>query len=237
MPTLESMPRKDLHIFYILDTSSSMKHDGKIEMLNRAMRETLVALQDEAKKNADAKLHMVVLEFNSGARWITAHGPEDLEKDFIWDDLAAGGLTDMGLALKELNSKLSRQSWLGSMTGAFLPILIFMTDGQPTDNYKKQLAEIQENRWFTHAIRIGFAVGDDADTDMIADIVGNIEAVIQTNDLEIFRKLLRFVSVTSSVLRSQPKLNGEVDGATVVKEAQRELEQKADPDWDDKDFY
>ena len=75
-------PRKDLHIFYILDTSKSMAAQGKIEALNAAMKETLDILQAEAKKNADAKLHVAVLEFNSGANWITQHGPEALEEDF-----------------------------------------------------------------------------------------------------------------------------------------------------------
>lgn len=236
MPTLDPMPRKDLHVFFVLDTSSSMKEYGKIEMLNRAMKETLNALQEEARKNADAKLNVAVLEFNSGFRWITANGPESLEEDFIWDDLSAGGLTDIGMALGELNKKLSRHSWLGSMTGALMPVIIFMTDGQATDNYKKYLDEIRQNRWFANSVKIGFAVGDSADVDMIAEIVGNIEAVIQTNDLETFRKLLVFASVRSSLLRSQPVIAEEIDGAKIVEEAKKELEETDDPDWNDDDF-
>lgn len=41
---VEAVPRKDLHIFYVLDTSGSMADEGKIGMLNRAMEETLDAL-------------------------------------------------------------------------------------------------------------------------------------------------------------------------------------------------
>ena len=211
MPNLDTdvveAPRKDLHVFYILDTSGSM--DGtKISTLNRAMEESTQALADVAKSNGDAKLKIAVMEFNSGCKWVTSNGPEDLEEDFFWDPLKAGGLTDIGAALKELNTKLSRKAFLNSMTGALMPIIIFMTDGYATDNYENALEEIRKNRWFQYGTKIGFAVGDDADLKMISSVVGNSEAVIRTNDLELFKKLLRFVSVTASKLVSQSTTTG-----------------------------
>ncbi len=217
-------PRKDLHVFYILDTSKSMNEDGKIETLNAAMKETLEALQDVAKKNADAKLHAAVLEFNSGASWITQHGPEALEEDFIWTPLSAGGLTDLGAALTELNTKLSKNTWLDSMTGALMPILIFMTDGQPTDNYRKGLEMIRKNRWFLESTKIGFAIGEDADERVIAEVVGNREAVIKTTDLDEFQKLLVFVSVRTSLLQSTSQIGGEPDPRKIIEDARKELE-------------
>ena len=68
MPSIGEMkdiPRKDMHIFYVLDTSGSMADNGKIGMLNRAMEETLDALQDVAKHNGDANLNIAVQEFNT----------------------------------------------------------------------------------------------------------------------------------------------------------------------------
>lgn len=222
MPNLETdfkeAPRKDLHVFYVLDTSGSM--DGtKISTLNRAMEETTQALMDVAKSNGDAKLKIAVMEFNTKCKWVTTNGPEDLEEDFIWDPRDAGGLTDMGAALKELNSKLSRKAFLNSMTGALMPIIIFMTDGFATDNYEKALEEIRRNRWFQHGTKIGFAFGDDADLKMIASVVGNSEAVIRTTDYELFRKLLRFVSVTASKLVSESTTTGTAPtAADIVKD-------------------
>lgn len=211
MPNIETdlteIPRKDLHVFYVLDTSGSMA-GTRISTLNRAMEESVQALKEVAKSNGDAKLKLAVLEFNSSCKWVTSNGPEDLEEDFFWDPLSAGGLTDVGAALKELGSKLSRKGFLNSMTGALMPIIIFMTDGFATDNYEKALAEIRNNRWFQYGTKIGFAVGDDADLAMISSVVGNSEAVIHTNDLELFKKLLRFVSVTASKLVSQSTTTG-----------------------------
>lgn len=206
MPSIGEMkdiPRKDMHIFYVLDTSGSMADNGKIGMLNRAMEETLDALQDVAKHNGDANLKIAVLEFNTGCHWITDNGPEEMA-DFEWEDLKAGGLTDIGDALDELNNKMSTHAWLNSMMGALMPVIIFMTDGYATDDWEPKLTKVRQNRWFRRATKIGFALGDDADRKMIASVVGNSEAVIQTNDLEVFKKLIRVVSVTSSMLKSQP---------------------------------
>lgn len=196
------MPRKDLTLFYVLDTSKSMMGD-KISILNRAMEETVDALQEVAAKNADARLKIAVLQFNSGARWVTTNGPEYLDTgDFFYEPLSAGGLTDLGAALEELSSKLSNEEYLTGIMGAMFPILIFMTDGYPTDDWERGLKKARENKWFRKATKIGFAIGDEADATVIASVVGNVEAVIQTTDLEQFKSLLKFVSVTTSKART-----------------------------------
>lgn len=220
MGEMEKVPNRDLHVFYILDTSGSMA-GTQIAKLNRAMEETVIALKEVAKKNADANVKIAVMEFNSNVRWISSQ-PESVE-DFIWQDLEAAGLTQVGDALAELNSKLSRNAFLSSMTGAYVPIIIFMSDGYATDEYKRELDKIrQNNKWFRRATKIGFAMGDNADLKMIAEVVGNSEAVIKTDDLDTFAKLIRFASVTASMLASQSQTsNTAVDGASIVDEVVR----------------
>lgn len=227
MPSIDSLtesPRKELHVFYVLDTSGSME-GTKISSLNHAMEETIEALKTLAKSNADAKLKIAVMEFNSGVRWITSNGPEDLEEDFEYEYLEAGGITDIGAALKELNRKLSRHAFLDSMTGALMPVIIFMTDGYATDDYTKALEEIRQNRWFVRGTKIGIAIGDDSDVNMLASIVGNSEAVIKTSDLDLFRRLMKFVSVTASMVVSQSQTTDMASsGADIVKMAADNLD-------------
>jgi len=230
---------------------------AKISALNRAMEECTEALKTLAKNNADAKLKIAVMEFNSGFNWITKNGPEDLEEDFEYEPLKAGGITDIGAALKELNSKLSRHAFLNSMTGALMPVIIFMTDGYATDNYQDALQEIRKNRWFARGTKIGFAIGDDPDVRMLSSIVGNSEAVIKTTDLELFKRLMRFVSVTASMLVSQSattetansgedilraakeQLNISSDSMVDLNDDEYDKEPDAgitDDDWDDSDW-
>lgn len=220
---LEKPPMRALHIFYVLDTSGSMS-GTPIATLNRAMEETIEVLKTQAKNQADALLKIAVLEFNTGCKWMQEGGPEELD-DFIWDDLSAGGLTDVGSALTELNSKLSRKAFLGSMTGSFIPVIIFMTDGYATDDYKKALEQVRQNKWFSRATKIGFAIGDDPDVRMISDVVGNSEAVVKTDDLELFARLIKFASVTSSMLCSSSVTTTQaVDGATILEIAKKQGE-------------
>lgn len=227
MPTTERLtgtPRKELHVFYILDTSGSME-GAKISALNHAMEECTEALKTLAKSNGDAKLKIAVMEFNSGCKWITSNGPEDLEEDFEYEYLEAGGLTDVGAALKELNSKLSRHAFLNSMTGALMPVIIFMSDGYATDDYEKSLQEIRKNRWFARGTKIGFALGDDPDVKMISSVVGNSEAVIKTTDLDLFKRLMKFASVTASMLVSQSVTPDTAStGEDIMKQAKTELD-------------
>lgn len=225
---LKEIPRKEMHVFYVLDTSGSMNDDSKIQKLNECMKECTEVLKDLAKSNADAILKIAVLEFNSNPRWVTSNGAEALE-DFMWSDLKAGGTTDIGAALKALNSKLNRNGFLNSMTGALMPVIIFMTDGHATDDYLKSLVDIRTNKWFSRATKIGFALGEDADIKMMSSIVGNSEAVIKTGDMDIFRKLMKFVSVTTSMIASQSSTTlTKVDGSDIVKIAQERGEMTND---------
>lgn len=217
MPSIELPPvaRKAMTIFYVLDTSGSMGGTS-IATLNGAMEETIAALKQQAESNGDAELKIAVLEFNSGCKWLNPSGPEDME-DFMWEELSAGGLTDIGAALRELDSKLSRKAFLSSITGSYLPIIIFMTDGYATDDYSKSLAQIRQNKWFQRATKIGFAIGDDPDMKMISEVVGNCEAVIRTTDLSLFSRLMKYVSVTSSMLVSTSRTtSSEVTGSSIV---------------------
>lgn len=141
------------------------------------------------------------MEFNTNVKWMQPDGLEEAE-DFYWVDLQAGGLTEVGAALKELDSKLSRETFLKGIMGNLMPVIIIMTDGGATSDYKKELDEIKKNRWFQNASKIGFAVGEYADLDMIADVVGNSEAVIKTDDMKTFSKLIRLASVTASKIGS-----------------------------------
>lgn len=212
------MPRRELCVFYILDTSGSMM-GTPIGKLNSAMTETIAVLKQQAKSNADAILKIAVLEFNSGCRWLQPKGPEEIT-DFYWVDLKAGGTTDIGAALKELNSKLLRTEFLNAITGAYLPVIIFMTDGCATDNYDKALEEIRQNKWFRNGTKIGFAIGENADARMISEIVGTSEAVVKTDDLELFARLIKFASVTASMLNSESRTSsGLVQGKDIIKEA------------------
>lgn len=228
--------RPELDMFYVLDSSGSMNYPNSepITVLNRAMQSTLQAVRLENENNRDADVKVAVLDFNSNCRWLNPAGPERLDS-FMYEDLTAAGGTHMGAALRELNSKLSRRGFINAMGGNLMPVIIFMTDGFPTDDYESELEKIKQNKWFSHAVRIGFAIGKNPDQEMIAKLTGSSETVIRTRDLGVFAQLLRWVSMTSSMLSSQVKSSTGETGTTrnIGADAVREAKRQAGYDPDD----
>lgn len=215
MSEMEAVARPILPVIFVLDTSQSMSGQP-ISMLNHAMEEVKNILGRFAASNSDALLKVGVLQVHSGAHWIQPKGLEEFS-DFIYSPLSAGGLTDMGAALTELNEKLSRNTFLTSTTGWCKPILIFMTDGLPTDNWQEPLKTLKtENKWYRNAIRIGFAVGVSADVNVLSEIVGNSEAVIQTSDLATFNILLQKVAINSAMIGSKSHVAGETPSSKEI---------------------
>lgn len=222
---MEGTTKKELHVFYVLDTSGSMM-GAPIGALNDAMRNTVKELSKKDGEKAD--LRIAVLEFNSITNWIT-QGNDGVEhlSDFVWTDLSAGGYTALGAALKELNTSLSRNAKMKAQTGNKVPVIIFMSDGYPNDDWEEGLRELSQNKWYRHAIKIAFALGDDADCDLLAKVIGvtkdgkimpAYEAVIKTNDLQIFSNMIRVVSVSASLAASTSQMVGtDASGAGVVK--------------------
>ena len=152
--------RRTMVLFFMVDTSGSMSGD-KIGSVNDAIRETVPDLQDLSDSNPDAAIKVAVLQFDTDARWLY---PQPIESaDFRWNDLQVGGLTSFGYALANLNEKLSKSQFLQEAAGSFAPVIILLSDGGPTDNYREDLEKIKKNNWFKHAIKIAIAIGNDAD--------------------------------------------------------------------------
>lgn len=217
MPKPEGVTaKKVLPIIYVIDTSGSMS-GSRIAKVNEAMHECENILKEKAGESPDAELKIGALKFSSGAQWVTKSGFVSLE-DFYWNDVQAGGVTDLGAAIKELESKLSRSAFLVSDTGFCLPVIIFMSDGGPTDAWQNALNKANAtNRWFQSARKIAIAIGDDADKDVLKELVGNGEAVVQANDLVTLKSLIVQVSVSASMLAGQSRMTGdEADGAAIL---------------------
>ena len=192
--------RKTMVLFFLVDTSGSMLGD-KIGSLNDAIRETVPDLKDLSSDNPDAAIKIAALQFNTIVRWLY---PQPINsEDFVWNDLQAGGLTCLGGALNELNTKLSKTAFLQEVAGSYAPVIILLSDGEPTDDYKDGLNAIKQNNWFKHAIKIAIAIGNDADKNVLSEFTGNSEAVIEVHNKAALKAIIKFVSVTSSQVNSK----------------------------------
>ncbi len=197
---LETMPpaKKSMVIFFLVDTSRSME-GSKLESLNRVMGEILPELIGVGEAGTDVKV--AVLSFSSGCEWVTPE-PVLVEEYQRWESLSADGVTDLGDACMELCSKLSRNGFLRAPSLSYAPVIFLMTDGYPTDNYKKGFAMLQKNRWFQHGLKIALAIGSNVDMEVLKEFTDDEELVLQACGADMLRKLVREIAITSSKIGS-----------------------------------
>jgi len=227
--------RRTMVLFFMVDTSGSME-GSKIGTLNSAIEDVIPEIRQISAENADAQIKIAVLEFSEGAKWLTP-APMDVA-DYSWNYLNADGITDFGAACKELNSKLSRDAFMGDVAGSFAPAIFLLSDGEPTDDYKKALEDLKNNNWFKKAIKAAVAIGDDANKDVLKEFTGNSESVLTVHSPEALRKLIRFVSVTASQIGSKSSSVGKagVDEAASKQEEFIQQVQGSDILEDDEDL-
>ena len=210
--TIPPMPggpveNKPLHFIWICDCSGSMMADGKISSLNDAIRQALPEMKKIADQNPFAKIFVRAIKFSNGAEWINKD-PVPLE-NFSWFDLEAGGVTDMGKALSMVADEIKIPPMPKSR--AFPPVLVLVSDGQPTDNFEGGLKKLLDESWGKRAVRIGIGIGDDADMDVLQKFINNpeIKPLLARNSSELIR-FIRWVStaVTQTVSESSETKGG-----------------------------
>lgn len=224
--------RRTMVLFFLVDTSGSME-GAKIGTLNQAIEDVIPEIRDISQNNADAEIKIAVLEFSSGAKWVTPF-PIPAE-DFEWQYLNAVGLTDFGEACKELDEKLSRNTFMSDITGSFAPAIFLLSDGAPTDEYKNNLNNLWNNNWFKKAIKVAVAIGEDANKNILAEFTGNIEGVLSVHNPEALKKIIKFVSVTSSQIGSKSSAVGK-GGVDEIKSKQDEFLEQVNVAYSNGDF-
>ncbi|MUG96839.1 VWA domain-containing protein [Scytonema sp. UIC 10036] len=191
---------RPLHFVWICDCSGSMSVGGKIQSLNNAIRQTIPLMREAADDNANAQVLVRAIKFSDGAQWHVSQ-PTPVE-NFEWTDLTADGVTDMGKAL----SLVAEQLKIPPMTDRALPpVLVLISDGQPTDDFGSGLKKLMEQPWGKKAVRIAIAVGQDADYEVLQKFIGNPELKpLPANNPDDLVKRIRWVSTAVVKSASSP---------------------------------
>jgi len=191
---------RPLHFIWIADCSGSMGIDGKMEALNQAIREAIPHMRDVADENPNAQVLCRAVKFSSGAQWhISQPTPID---QFNWIDLQADGVTDLGKALQLVAEQMKIPPMVER---ALPPVLVLISDGQPTDDYAKGLKELLDLPWGKKAVRIAVSIGEDADNDVLQRFINNPEIKpLQANNPEALVRHIKWVSTAVLKAASAP---------------------------------
>ena len=199
---------RPLHFIWIADCSGSMDTGGKIQSLNTAIREALPNMREVAHDNPNARVLIRVIAFSSGAHWVVPE-PVPVER-FTWTDLTAGGVTDLGRALSMVSEVLTVPPM---SSRALQPVLVLVSDGHPTDDWQRGLAELRQQPWGAKSICLSLAIGRDADYQVLQEFIGHDGArPLTANNAAELVELIRWVSTAPLKLASNPRIASHTDG-------------------------
>ena len=190
--------RKSLVIFFLIDVSASM-NGTKMGELNTIMEELIPEIRKVGE--ADTEVKIAVLTFSTDVKWMYAE-PIPVE-EFEWVRLNASGVTSLGAALKELSSRMSRNSFLNSPSLSFAPVIFLMTDGYPSDDYEEGLKALSTNSWYKYGLKAALGIGNEANDDILAQFTGTPDTVVHAYTGEQLAQMIKVVAVTASQIGSK----------------------------------
>jgi uncharacterized protein YegL len=194
-----SLAKRPLHFIWLLDCSGSMQ-GKKIEKVNYAIREAIKPMQDVADENPNAEVLVRAIKFSDGAQWHISQ-PIEIHK-FKWADVNADGVTDMGKALTMLADELKVEKMPGR---GLPPVLLLLSDGQPTDDFNGGLKALMDEPWGKKAVRIAIAIGEDADEEVLQKFIGNPEVKpLRVTNVQDLVKKVKWASTVPLQAASNP---------------------------------
>jgi uncharacterized protein YegL len=203
--------KRPLHFIWIADCSYSMQGE-KIDALNTAIREALPAMRDKAQENPHAEVLLRAVKFSGSAEWHVEQATP--VEQFAWKNLRVESSTSMGAAMKFVADALD----LSAMEKrAYPPVLVLITDGMPTDEFDAGLNALMSQPWGKKAVRLGIAIGQDADHGPLKQFIGHSEIpVLQANNPEALTQFIRWASTEVLAQASSPTSQVAANGVTTT---------------------
>ena len=179
-----------LPVYLVIDTSGSMTGEP-IEAVKNGIQVLVSTLRQDPYALETA--YLSVITFDSTAKQII---PLTELSMFQMPDIKASGTTSLGEALTLLAQKADTEVNKSTMEvkGDWKPLVFLMTDGGPTDDWQRGLAEFKKRKF---GMVVTCAAGHGADTNVLKQIT---ESVVQldTADSATIKAFFKWVSASVS---------------------------------------
>lgn len=193
-----------LPVYLLLDTSGSMMGEP-IESVKNGVQTMISALRQDPYALETA--YLSIITFSSNANQLV---PLTELTSFQAPNLEASGTTSLGEALSLLASKSDSEivKTTSEQKGDWKPIVFIMTDGMPTDDWQKGLAEFQKRKW---GMVVACAAGQAVDTTILKQIT-EIVVQLDTADSSSFKAFFKWVSASISTSSAKIEESGKEVG-------------------------
>ena len=189
-----------LPVYLVLDTSGSM-YGEPIEAVKNGMSVLLSALKSDPYALETA--YLSIITFNSDVKQLV---PLTEINSVVEPSPSAGGCTELGHALKTVSDCINNEvvKTSSEQKGDWKPMVFIMTDGEPTDDLSKGLAEFKQAKT---GIVVACAAGAGANTDTLKKITENVVSLDST-DSESIKAFFKWVSASISSGSQKIEENG-----------------------------
>ena len=236
---MDKIAKNRLNVFMLVDCSTSMRGE-RINQVNNAIKDIkkhLIGIQDE---NANVDFYLTVITYSTDA-FLLNHDKMKPIDEFDFNDIKAGGWSNMHLAYTTLEGLLKKESKGGIMPdfGGVAPIILLLTDGHPTKwPMTDEMNALKKLPWFRAALKYGIAIAlnDQRTMDVLHDFVGSEGDVIDCYDPRLLEKIIKIIVITASKVKStttaiNAKGTKEFSVVTEVKQQVQQALQTVD-DWE-----
>lgn len=190
-----------LPVYLLIDTSHSMR-GAPIQAVNEGLRLLKDTLLDYPM--AVEVAYLSVITFDTEARQVV---PLISVVDLELPELVADGKSAMGAGLKLLNEILDRELILNApeRKGDYRPLVFIMTDGRPSDGWKRAAKTLRDRDLTRPATVVGLGCGPQADMEVlgqVADVALSISEATPESIHGFFlwvSQSIRSASISSSV--------------------------------------
>jgi uncharacterized protein YegL len=193
-----------LPVYLVLDTSGSMTGEP-IAAVENGVQIMLSALRQDPYALETA--YLSVITFDSSAKQVV---PLTELTAFQIPSIQATGCTALGDALSLLANKINTEvtKTTAEVKGDWKPLVFIMTDGGPTDDWQRGLAEFKKCKT---GIVVACAAGSGADTNVLKQIT---ECVVKldTADSSTIKAFFKWVSASVSTGSAKVDSGNEMAG-------------------------
>ncbi|MFZ9738379.1 MAG: hypothetical protein ACO3EZ_10265 [Prochlorotrichaceae cyanobacterium] len=135
-----------------------------------------------------------------------SHGQKNKVHEFDPGEFVnTAGNTDMGDAMLKLMEKLK----IPPMPDRALPpVLLLISDGQPTDDFEAGLKQLMTQPWAKKAVRLAIGMGQDVEVEPLEKFIGNPEIKpLQANNPGALSRFIKLSSTSALKVSSNPVID------------------------------
>lgn len=186
---------KPLPVLLLLDVSTSM--EDNMPTLNAAVREMLTSFAEEEKM--ETCIQVAVITYSNDASVIHEFTPASslLPR---WTDLAAGGMTALGAALKAAKQMIEDKQRTPS--DAYRPTVVLVSDGMPNDDWQGPLADFISRGRTAKCDRMSMAIGRSVDEAMLKSFLSGENQLQYADNAQDIKKFFKRVTM-STLMRTR----------------------------------